>query len=98
MLRLNFDAMRITNVFYPMSKIPERDDSDKSFSKTVIVFNDKLNLIDFGYFDYEEMQWSHFGKNEFLLRCWCYIPDPKKNDACRKWDTIKPKGFKEGLF
>ena len=90
--------MEISTVFYPMSEKPLPDDSDKSFSKTVIIFGDKLNFIDLGYFDFEEMQWSHFGKNQHLLRCWCYIPDPKEMAHCLEWMPLEPTGYKKDFF
>ena len=84
-------------IFYPMSELPARDESDASFSKTVIVYGDKLNFIDMGYFDFEEGEWSHFGQNIFLLKCWCYIPDPVENNY-EKWESIMPKGYKKFFF
>ena len=81
-----------------MSEKPEPDESDNSFSKTVIIFGDKLNFIDLGYFDFEDQQWSHFGKNSHLLKCWCYIPDPKSTMYSMDWTPIEPKGYKKVLF
>lgn len=78
-----------------MSELPAPDESDASFSKTVIIYGDGLNFVDLGYFDFEEKQWSHFGKNIFLLKCWCYIPDPGEN---KKWESIVPKGYKKYFF
>jgi len=84
-------------IFYPMSEIPARDQSDVSFSKTVIIYNDKLNFVDLGYFDFEEGQWSHFGENSFLLKCWCYIPKPLEIED-EKWEIVIPKGYKKRFF
>lgn len=90
--------MEGTTIFYPMTEIPAPDDSDKSFSKTVIIFGDKLNFIDLGYFDFEEQQWSHFGRNHYLLKCWCYIPDPAPIVYTKEWMLIEPKGYRKEFF
>jgi len=82
--------------FYPMSELPVRDESDAGFSKTVIIYNDKLNFVDLGYFDFEEEKWSHFGENAFLLKCWCYVPKPLIEDE--KWEIVEPKGYKKRFF
>ena len=84
-------------IFYPMSEKPVPDDSDNSFSRTVIIFGDKLNFIDLGYFDFEQQQWSHFGKNIHLLKCWCYIPDPRKTNGI-DWEAIEPIGYRKNFF
>jgi len=84
-------------IFYPMSELPARDESDSSFSKTVIIYNDKLNFVDLGYFDFEGKHWSHFGKNAFLLKCWCYIPMPLAIES-KKWEIVEPKGYKKRFF
>ena len=82
--------------FYSMSEFPVRDESDASFSETVIIYNDKLNFVDLGYFDFEEGRWFHFGENAFLLKCWCYIPKPLVEDE--KWEIITPKGYKNRFY
>ncbi|MNK10875.1 hypothetical protein D3C87_289070 [compost metagenome] len=84
-------------IFYPMSELPAKDESDASFSKTVIIYNNKLNFVDLGYFDFEEGQWSHFGENSFLLKCWCYIPTPLVIED-EKWEIIAPKGYQKQFF
>lgn len=85
-------------LFYPMSELPVPDESDASFSKTVIIYGDEFNFIDLGYFDFEEGQWSHFGKNTFLLKCWCYIPTPSEIIRNENWEVIAPKGYRRYLF
>lgn len=85
-------------LFYPMSELPVPDESDASFSKTVIIYGDDFNFIDLGYFDFEVEQWSHFGKNTFLLKCWCYIPTPSEIIREKNWEIIAPKGYKRYLF
>jgi hypothetical protein len=82
-------------IFHPMSEIPDADESDASFSKTVLIYNDTLKVTEFGYYDFEEGQWSHFGNNTFLLKCWCYIPDPAAAIPQPDWAAIAPKGYKK---
>ena len=84
-------------VFYPMSELPEREESDPVFSKMVIIYNDKLNSVDLGYFDFEEGSWSHFGESTFLLKCWCYIPKPVVIEQ-EEWEIVKPRGYKKDAF
>lgn len=81
--------------FYPMSEWPIPDESDKSFSQTVIVYGDKLNPIGLGYFDFEMGEWLHFAENNFLLKCWCYLPDPKGVVEDTQWEAIAPKGYQK---
>lgn len=89
--------MKMENVFYPMTEIPVPDKGDASFSKTVIIYGEDLESFEFGYFDFEQDQWSHFGKNNMLLKCWCYVPVP---DGLNHgyWHTLKPKGYIKPLF
>lgn len=82
-------------VFYPMSEIPVHDESDTSFSKTVIVYDDKLNFSDMGYYDFERGEWSCFGEVWFLLKCWCYIPHVTDCENISRWETIKSKRIKK---
>jgi hypothetical protein len=84
--------------FYPMSEVPECEENDPSFSKTVIIYGDKKDFIEFGYYDFEIKQWAHFGENISLLKCWCYIPDPDVLKKDTKWNAIKPKGYKSVFF
>jgi hypothetical protein len=101
MLRLIFYTilfMESPIIFYPMSEKPSPDESDNSFSKTVIIFGEKLNFIELGFFDFEDQQWSHFGKNSHLLKCWCYIPDPNNMVNCGEWTAIAPKGYTKDFF
>lgn len=63
-------------LFFPMTEKPVRDESDPSFSQTVIIYGDQKNVVELGYFDFEEDEWLHFGQNLFMLKCWCYIPNP----------------------
>jgi hypothetical protein len=83
------------NRFYPMTELPSRDESDGSFSKTVIVYGPKLSDFGLGYFDFEINEWLYLGENTFLLKCWCYLPEllgaVKDND----WKAIAPRGFKK---
>ena len=83
-------------VFYPMSKKPLPDNEDTSFSKTVIIYSEGLDTFEFGYFDFEQELWTHFGKNEILLKCWCYVPHPK--NVIEEWQTLEPKGYNKPLY
>ncbi|ALM50508.1 hypothetical protein AMR72_17415 [Flavobacterium psychrophilum] len=84
-------------IFYPMSQRPVPDESDATFSTTVIVYNEKYTAVGLGYFDFEIGEWLHFSHNSFLLKCWCYIPVPKIiGDS--SWDTVMPKGYIKSLF
>lgn len=38
--------------FYPMSQRPEPDESDASFSRTIIVYGAKPNETGLGYYDF----------------------------------------------
>ena len=81
-----------------MTEIPLPDDSDTSFSKTVMIYSNALTHVEFGYFDFEEQQWSHFSKTPFLLKCWCYIPSPKEFIKNKDWPTVALKGYKKNYF
>ncbi|RWW91829.1 hypothetical protein [Flavobacterium cerinum] len=85
-------------IFFPMATKPVRDESDPSFSKTVLIYGNERNLVELGYFDFEVDQWSHFGKNLFLLKCWCYIPNPAMYINTKDWEVITPKGYKKLFF
>ncbi|PZD76809.1 hypothetical protein DNG35_10655 [Mesonia sp. K7] len=81
-----------------MSKKPERDQNDLSFSRTVLVYSEQFDFIELGYFDFEDDSWYHFGADSFLLKCWCYVPhpDPKHlND--REWPLIKHQGYQNDI-
>jgi hypothetical protein len=83
--------------FYPMATLPEPDESDTSFSKTVIIYGESRDFIELGYYDFEAGDWIHFGKNIFLLKYWCYIPDAE-TAITREWEVFRPKGFKSPYF
>lgn len=83
--------------FYPMSQKPTPDESDDSFSKTVIVYGEKNTVVGLGYYDFETEEWLHFNHNSFLLKCWCYLPAPKFEEDI-SWEAIAPKGYKKSLF
>jgi hypothetical protein len=76
-----------------MTEWPVADESDASFSKTVIIYGDKPDVVELGFYDFEQGQWSHFGNNSFLLKCWCYIPDPGAVRQNKDWEGIAPKGY-----
>jgi hypothetical protein len=82
-----------TTIFYPMSERPSADESDESFSKTVIIYGEGKGVIELGYFDFEQGQWSHFGTTGFLLKCWCYIPEPGISKENKDWQAVAPKGY-----
>jgi hypothetical protein len=84
-------------LFYAMTEKPVRDESDRSFSKTVLIYG-RQNFVELGYFDFEEGQWSHFGENLFLLECWCYLPDPTTFIGNTALETIKLKGYRKAYF
>lgn len=86
--------MENSTVFYPMSTIPMPDESDQTFSKTVLIYGDKSDFVELGYYDFEVSQWSHFGSNIFLLKCWCYLPDPGMI-ANSEWPVIIPMDYSE---
>lgn len=84
-------------LFFPMSKKPERDESDPSFSKTVIIYGSQ-SFVELGYFDFDADQWTHFGENLFLLKCWCYIPNPTVLIDNTEWEAIALKGYKKAYI
>ncbi|MNL87788.1 hypothetical protein D3C87_2171430 [compost metagenome] len=51
-----------------------------------------------GFFDFEQGEWSHFGENSFLLKCWCYIPVPSEIIRKNEWKVTSPKGYKKYFF
>jgi hypothetical protein len=79
--------------FLPMSEFPQPDESDESFSVTVLVYSEGFRNIELGYYDFETNRWSHFGDNSFLLKCWCYIPLPEVNINENEWEAVMPKGY-----
>lgn len=83
--------------FYPMSERPEPDESDTSFSKTVIVYGEKLNDAGLGYFDFEMEEWLYLGENTFLMKCWCYLPEPE-NFSEIQWEAVAPRGYKNPFY
>lgn len=84
------------NVFHSMSELPERDQADHSFSKTVLVYNKHLNITELGYFDFEDECWCHFGMDSFLLKCWCYLPDPTEwIREHPEWPVVKHRGYRD---
>lgn len=84
--------------FYPMTEWPVEDESDSSFSKTVIIYGEKSSEIGLGYYDFEMNEWLHLGENIFLLKCWCYIPNPNENTKGRTWKLLAPKGYQKFSF
>jgi len=84
--------------FYPMSKKPKPDDTDADFSKTVLVFGEDRKFVELGYYDFQEKQWAHFGEGSFLLKCWCYIPDPTLILNGARWKAVKHSGYKESFY
>jgi hypothetical protein len=76
-----------------MTEWPIADESDGSFSKTVIIYGERAEVVELGYYDFEQGQWSHFGQNTFLLKCWCYIPDPDIVIKDKNWQLFTPKGY-----
>lgn len=82
-----------TIVYYPMTEKPFADESDDSFSKTVIIYGEGQGYVELGYFDFEQGQWSHFGNNSFLLKCWCYIPEPGAVKENKEWQAVAPRGY-----
>ena len=81
--------------FYPMAERPSFDESDTSFSKTVIVYGEKLNEIGLGYFDFEINEWLLLGENTFLLKCWRYLPNLTIEIRNNDWKVIAPRGYKK---
>lgn len=90
--------MNSENLFYPMTEIPIADESDSTFSKTVIIYGEKQQFVELGYYDFEEKTWSHFGQNIFLLKCWCYIPESLEAIKNNEWKSLPPKGYKTNVF
>ena len=82
---------RIT--YYPMTERPKEDKSDNTFSETVLVYNDLLQFIGLGYFDFEQGDWSMFTNNKSILKCWCYIPEPSGPNNFTNWEGITFKGY-----
>lgn len=85
-------------LFHPMTEIPLADESDVTFSRTVIIYGEKQHFVELGYYDFEEETWSHFGRNNFSLKCWCYLPEPLGAIRNAEWKAISPKGHKGSIF
>ena len=83
--------------FYPMSDRPTPEESDTSFSKTVIVYGERVNDVGLGYFDFEMNEWLHFGESTFLLKCWCYVPYPI-NTKNTNWELTVPRGYQKSFY
>ncbi|WP_121667012.1 hypothetical protein [Mesonia aquimarina] len=83
-------------IFHPMSEPPMPDKNDESFSETVLVYSENTEFIELGYFDFEDECWYHFGSDSFLLKCWCYIPNPVEclGDH-QEWPLAKHKDYDE---
>lgn len=84
--------------FYPMSELPPAEDSDTSFSRTVLVYGRNRSFVELGYYDFEKEQWVHFGEGSFLLKCWCFIPNPGKLLNDKKWEEVKHKDYKSSFY
>lgn len=84
--------------FYPMHEKPVPDESDNSFSKTVIIYGENMNDLGLGYFDFEMNEWLHLGENTFLLKCWCYVPDPLRAIKEKHWTVVAPKGYQKSFI
>jgi len=76
-----------------MREKPESEESDTSFSKTVIIYGEKLVEVGLGYYDFEMNEWLHLGENTFLLKCWCYVPDPVDAIKASNWASVAPRGY-----
>jgi len=83
------------HVFYPMALIPEADEVDASYSKTVLVFGEKRQFVELGFYDFESKQWSHFGEDSFLLKCWCYVPNPENYLKANNPVSVKHAGYRD---
>jgi hypothetical protein len=87
-----------TTLFYNMNDLPLPDESDCSFSKTVIIYGEGFNFVELGYYDFEQGQWLLFCKSLFLLKCWCYIPKPDIHFIDKDFQLKEPKGYKSMFF
>lgn len=79
--------------FHPMTIFPHADEANATISKTVLIYGDGRDLIELGYYDFAQNSWSHFGKNTFLLKCWCYVPLPEVGEDSQ-WTAYTPKGYR----
>lgn len=61
--------------FFRMHIKPNHEDIDLHFSKTVIIYDEKGEYSDLGYYDFELCQWIIFGDMSFKMSCWRYVPD-----------------------
>ncbi|PHR71012.1 MAG: hypothetical protein COA67_07380 [Lutibacter sp.] len=66
--------------FYPMSHRPKPSKDVSRWSETVLVYEEEHNFQDFGYFDFEKDEWHILGTDSMKLKCWCNIPQPKKEN------------------
>jgi hypothetical protein len=83
--------------FYPMTERPKEDESDNTFSKTVLIYDDLLRFIGLGYFDFEQGDWSMFTNNKSMLKCWCYVPQPQGLNNLKNWASITFGGYNKFL-
>lgn len=82
--------------FYPMLELPEKSVDEPNFSKTVIVYDltgDDTIFSNHGYYNFQDLEWVHFGDDSMHLICWCYIPDPKEFIEKNDLEITLHKGF-----
>ena len=80
-----------------MADRPKEDESDTTFSKTVLIYDDLLRFIGLGYFDFEQGDWSLFANNKSMLKCWCYIPQPQGLNDLAGWESVTFRGYNKFL-
>ena len=80
-------------LFQSMNTYPKRDKTDRSFSQTVLVFNPKMDIVELGYYDFEDQIWQILGNSSMELQCWCEIPLPcsEQLKIIKKWIPFTKK-------
>lgn len=68
--------------FYPMTDIPEKEQSVDNFSKTVIVYELDVNTkemydVALGYYNFNVKAWFLNGGEPMIAYCWTYMPVPR---------------------
>lgn len=72
-------------VWHSMNDIPPKV-TGENFSETVIIYGEKGEYQDLGYYDYEFKEWYLLGDFQMNMICWIWIPSFEKE--CLKFNEV----------
>lgn len=85
----------MATIFHKMNKFPDYEKGE-TFSKTVIVYDEKGEYAALGYYDYEACEWVVFDDFSTRLSCWCEIPDARHFATTQMHPKIvKHRGYQD---